>query len=575
MTDLPRRAILGGAALSAVAAGAVMGRASAGEQSGEGGDVLLAAVAASVPDRAALAALAHPIAGQIAYLREAGRGGFFRCVAGSAPDRDPEQGLFVRSGSGGFHYARIWDEVHGRPEWFGALVNDGRADCADAIEACYALCPFTQLSQADYFIRRTLVFNRSWRTVRGVGNFATDEGRGTRIILQGSAPGIHSADIMVVGSVEKPAGSSERYPYENHFSNFTLIRDGAATPHGSGEVGAYPTGLRAAYLVRCTFREITSLESSVGFYVGGVVYTKVEDCLAQRNRAGTSSAGDIWIGYYLDGHISFGFAGGNASLYMTRCLTVGQNRSHVSPTGLVARGAFVDTFLDQFESAQIDTGISFGVDGATGVGQSVDLHIRNPVLDGCARFGLQIDLHETSSASVEIVDPYIYAAGGGGDRGILIHDGAGLVTITGGQVHGDFAGGSLWFSRTRGIRVQGTKIHQSSRPVVVTEASGLVLEPQISNVGKTSVSFAITCGLLSRSIVRPVIIAAGAPAFRGGVSLGGGSNFSQIDGSAVDPGAFTTADAGYKLWFNGGDARGGPNRAAFVAAGNVLAGVTG
>jgi hypothetical protein len=569
MKEMDRRGLLGrGAATLAMTPQALRSDAALAAQPPQPGNIR------SVVSRELLRSLPGVVPGDVLYLAEAGREGMFACRAGAPTIADRLEGLQLASRAQPVHFARIWDGTHGRPEWFGARVNDGRVDCADAIEACYTLCPHTQLGQADYFIRRTLRFDRSWRTLRGVGNYATDQGRGTRIILQGSAPGVHTADLMVVGSVEQPARTNDRFPFENHFSNFTLIRDGRSAPHPSGDIRRYPTGLRAAYLVRSTFREITSLASSVGFYLGGLTYTKVDDCLAQRLEPGLGGGADLAVGFFLDGAPNFGLAGGNASLYLDRCVVVGQHPSHRRPTGLLARGAFVDTFLDRFESAQIDTGVAFDARGAGSRGQTVDVHIRGAVLDGCARHGLDLDLTGTSSASVEVVDPYVYAPASGGDRGVFVHDGAGLVTITGGQVHGAFANGSLALSATRGVRVQGLKLHEAVRPVVVADAGGLVLEPQITNIERRTDGFAIACAAMYRSIVRPIVV--GAPgAFAGGVSLDAACNYSSLDGTAIDPGCFREVTGARKLWFAGGDATQGAGALAFGRRFNVVTGVLG
>lgn len=509
--------------------------------------------------------------GSLVYLSEPGREGLFRCEAGRPPSADPLHGLYVPATEGRY-FARLWDERCGRPEWFGARTNDGRADCADAIEACVALCPVTELAQADYFIRRTIVIDRSWRTVRGIGRYGNDQGQGTRIILQGTAPGIHDTDLLILGSLRKPSGSSDGYPTGIHLSDFTLIRDGASAPHASGDLRRYPTGLRASYVNHCTAARISSLESSVGFYVGGTVYTKVDDCLAQRLRPGRGAGKDLAAGYFLDGTPQFGFAGGNASIYLRRCLAVGQHSSHVQPAGLVAEGAFVDSFIDQFESARIDTGMRFSANGARGVGQTVDLHVRNCVLDGCGATGIELDLTGTQAASVEIVDPYIYASGGGGAAGIVVRDGGGLTTVTGGQVHGDFHEGSLLLRNTRGVRVQGLKIHNGSRPVMVRDSGALQLEPQIGNMARKTQNFAVTCLGMYRSLVRPMVI--GTPgALGGGVSLDTGCNYSSVDTSAVDPGCFVEVTNSRKLWFDGADASREPKSASFARQGNSIGGV--
>lgn len=520
----------------------------------------------SVPDRTALAAHGDISPGRIVHLEEAGREGLFRCVTTPAAADDPLQGLHVRSATPALTWLRVWDGTHGRPEWFGAAVNDPLADCAAALEACHALCPVMQLGQADYFVRRTVRFARSWRTVRGTGRYATNQGQGTRIILQQSSPGVRTDDIVVLGTDRRPSGDLVT---ETHLSDLTLVRDAPAQPHASGDLSRYPTGLRCAYLSHCTVSGVASLESSIGFYVGGVVYTKIDDCYAQRMRAGEGAAPDRAAGYFLDGRVRFGYPGGNASLYIDRCVAAEQHVHHVDPAGLIAIGAFVDSFIDRFESARIDTGMAFHAAGARAFGETIDLHVRNPVLDGCGRFGLDLDLDATASACVEIVDPYVTSAGARGDRGILVRDGAGLVTITGGQVLGDFVGGSLFVSRTRGVRVQGLKIAQAVRPVVVVEASGLHLEPQISNYTKTSPHAAIAARSVSRSTIRPVVIGFDAPAFAIAVDLDAGCHHVQIDGSAIDPVCLSGGVAA-KVRFGGVDARGA---APFAAAGNMLTGV--
>jgi hypothetical protein len=573
MDRFHRRSVLGGTTLAALASATPL----AARTDTTAQEQPLQAPLESVSDRVALTALTNPTANQIIYLAEGGRSGFFRCTAGHPPVADdPLQGLIVPSRHAGFYFVREWDGTYGRPEWFGARTNDPDADCADAIEACYDLCPVTSLSNVDYYVRRTVHLHRSWRVLRGVGGNATGRARGSRIILAASAPGAQTIDILVIGPTARPT-NGDGMTSDSHFSEFTVVREADCTPHPSGDITRYPAGLRANYLAHCIFRNIASLESSVGFYIGGVVYTKFDDCLSQRVRPGTSSTGDRMVGFYLDGHITFGYSGGNASIYMDRCLAADQHPQHVDATGLLARGAFVDSFLDHFESARIATGMAFHVDGALAMGQTIDLHIRNPVLDGCSRYGIDIDLGLTSSCSIEIFDPYIYSAGGstGGEKGISIHDGAGLVTLTGGQVHGDFRDGSIHLHRTRGVTLQGVKIHQSVRPIVLWDASGLLVEPQINNYAKLSQSFAVDCRSVSRSTIRPTVVGADGPSFGGGIKLDAASHHVQVDGTAIDPACFATPDASRKIWFGGSDVRTQTSQAAFAAAGNVVVGVQG
>lgn len=567
MRPIPRRAVLQGGGMSAAALGMRGNAAASSPPTSTPASAPWHGTILSVADRATLMAIEGVEPGRLIHLGEKGREGLFRCDPAITDGIDPLQGIYLPSRTPGLHWARIWDGSHGRPEWFGAPVDDPAGDCADAIEACHRLCPITELGQSDYFVRRTVRLEQSWRTMRGTGHYAGDRGQGSRIVLAAGAPGVRTDDVVLLGSTTRPNGDLVT---ESHLENFTIVRDGPAQPHASDDLARYPTGLRCAYLFHCTVRGVASLESSVGFYVGGVVYTKFDDCLSQRTRAGEGKAKDRAAGYVLDGRVRFGYPGGNASLYMDRCVAAEQHGHHVEPAGLIALGAFVDSFIDRFESARIDTGMVFRAAGARGFGETIDLHVRNPVLDGCGRFGLDLDLDATASACVEIVDPYVTPAGSRGDRGILIRDGAGLVTITGGQILGGFAGGSLFVSRTRGLRVQGLKIMQAERPVFAEDASGLQLEPQISNWQKSSAHPAITGRNISRAILRPILISFDAPAFTSGVELDATSHHVQVDGSAIDP-ACLSGGLSAKVRFAGIDARDAPT---FAAAGNVLVGVT-
>lgn len=562
--DLKRRTILG---VGAIGSTSLLVEGAMRSPSANASEPLPADSAIHVvADRQALRQR-QAIPGEVVYLAEAGRAGFFQGVSGTIGN-DPLEGLSIPSAASRVHYARIWDGLCGRPEWFGAVVGDGKFDCAPPIEACYALCPVTELSNADYFIGRTLMLNAGFRTLRGVGSLAMDTGQGTRIVLSRHGRAVQTDDIVVVGQGARMGNDHARFPREIHLANFTLVRDGPCRPSLSGDVARYPAGLRANGMLFSTFDGIASLESSVGFNISGVVYTKFRDCHAQRISPGTGGGPDLGVGFYLDGRPQIGLAGGNASVYLERCLASEQHPRHLNATALLAQGAFVDTFVDHFECARIAHGIVVRVDGARRRGQSIDLHIRNAVLDACSGNGIDLDLNRTGTASVDIIDPYIHAAGGGGERGILVHGGAGLVTITGGQVHGAFKGGSLWFNRTRGARVQGVKIHEASRPVVLTTCSSLQVEVQICNIEQRAASFGVEASAINHCVIKPMLICEAGTAL-GGVDMDGLCARVHVDGSAIDPSNLPSGAAS-KIHFNGGDARAS---AAFRLNGNVMVGV--
>jgi len=107
---------------------------------------LIGFIAAS---RSILAGIVPAGVGQVAYLTEAGREGYFVWRTGNyAPlvGNDPLQGLYVKSdsiSSASGCWVRVWDNITGRPEWFGAKTNDVAVDNQPAIQACVDLCPAT------------------------------------------------------------------------------------------------------------------------------------------------------------------------------------------------------------------------------------------------------------------------------------------------------------------------------------------------------------------------------------------------------------------------------------------------
>ena len=146
--------------------------------------------------RIVMASRPGPLAGDVVALTENGREGPFECLAGTTPV-DPSEGLYIASTTPSFYYARIWDGIHGRPEWFGAVAGNPAVDNRTAFDACVALCPTIQFAAADYYISDVWKMNTSARNLCGVPGsgstigFGLDTANpmgmsgGTRIILAG------------------------------------------------------------------------------------------------------------------------------------------------------------------------------------------------------------------------------------------------------------------------------------------------------------------------------------------------------------------------------------------------------
>ena len=435
----------------------------------------------TVANRAALAALPSPI-GRVAYLAEEGRQGLFAFKPGDHAARvasDAREGLYVASrlvAPPAGCWVRQWDGVTGRPEWFGAQVNNSAFDNLPALDACVALCPVTLLQLADYWIADSWVITTSYRRIEGQGVLSYDTGQGTRILLPDA-----SKTVMHVGHKSHPGGNpAVNYVRQVQVSGVNLARVARVVPTSNPEL--LPAAMRVNYVYQCHFSNIAGWESAIGFSIHGAVTTKFDDCIAFRSAAGTTPANDMFIGFYCIGNPPV-IAGGNASLYLNRCIAfLGGAPRLAFSAGFLLTGAFVDTFLTQPETLACQRGISVvGTGGAGASGSNIDLHISHAIIDQSLEFGLMLEKLAPGSL-IEISHPYI-SMPASGFAGIHFHAGGGNVSLIGGQVIGTSGGATigLFVEQQGGIDAIGLKIHNCTRPVIIDGSSDFRIEPAISN----------------------------------------------------------------------------------------------
>ncbi|WP_295530055.1 hypothetical protein [Novosphingobium sp. Chol11] len=428
------------------------------------------------------------------------------------------------------------------PEWWGAAPGDGGRDSLPALQACLRSHPAMRLLAADYYISNTFVVERGFCSITGAGFRGTQPGDGTRLIVTNG-----TADVMRVGPETSPGGVNA-FPQNIAVRSLALSR--SVVPDTAG--GRMPAGLRAQFLLFADFREISAFEHGAGFVARGLVRSTLTDCVAFRSMTGAQS-GQLWRGFLLDGARDIGLAGGNASIFLRGCnATIGGAPALADPVGLQIEGAFADTFITEFETSGVPTGIR--IDGKTAlIGARarhghIDLHLVLPIIDQCASVGIDI-LDTSPDALIDVIDPYV-AVAPGAKAALRLENMRGLATITGGQLAGAVnlaAGGravGLLASASSGLQVGGLKILEHARPAALTGCSGFALRLAIANPSSRPGASAIVLRDCEGGTA-DVLISGQNSAFASGVRVEGSAKRLRIDATTISPGA--VGDAGKRV----------------------------
>jgi hypothetical protein len=507
-----------------------------------------------------MAAVASPSAGDVAVLAEGGRGGVFIWMTGDQSANvtaDPQQGIYVApstatTGASGA-WVRQWNGIEGRPEWF---YTSGNWDTA--LAACRDLCPITVLGQRDYIISNTLLWNKDFRSIRGVrreiGKYAVST---SRIVLDAASANATSADIILVGFSSARSGGSEAGDGTGWLSgavlqDFTVVR-AATNPVSNANRDLVPCGVRLKFVNHGKIDGVCSVDSIVGFWIGATVYTKLEDCYTRCYKTLANGFYDNSCGYFIDGQTASPYSGSNASLYMKKCLAVhGKSFSaaNLAPVGIMSTNGVVDLFIDEFEAAETSVGLYFsGVNGGPTSNKNVDCHIRGLVVDGCGVRGAQIT-NIGQRGSVILEDCYMHADPNSNDILRISDCFGGGIRIIGGEIKND--GGTMGeacvvLDNAQSVSIQGLNI--------VNQAQGRAVWVKNSGRSKISVNLqqnTANGGLPAIHITDSVLIQAGFETLYGGgnyfacafrVSYGGSNPTNaaicDISLSGIDPGYFS------------------------------------
>jgi hypothetical protein len=492
-------------------------------------------------------------AGSVVFVTNTGREGQFICRAGTAPS-DPQQGIYVVSNTPNFYWERVWDNINGYPEWFGAVSNTSAASATNvtAIHACLALCPVVNFRRADYWVNATLKFNVQYRTIRGcVLSNGYDTGTGTRIISVNAA-----ANIIQVGPDTAPSGGSSFYYRNITVANLSAQYGVTPTPPSSGNESSAVKNWLVQYVLNCQINNCAAWEPIIGFYFYGAVYTKVDDCVAFRSSV-FGGTNDFFRGFWAQGAPAI-LAGGNPSLYISRCnVSMGGNPALVEPTGFFANGDFADIFVDDFETSTVPNGIWVTGAGASGTYGKLDLHLRNMVLDQCNGTGILINALN-NTGMVTITGGYIQINDtGAGNKGIWVtgSGNAGSVSIDGGTQIISQVGTSnkgIYISQQSNVKVDSSIIIEDFyKPVEIDGgAVNCQIEATINNPNTgDGASAAVLVNNAERITVACSIDGKSNAFAQGFFSVGTVLNKASIDPTLFDPAAIS-GGAGNKVFIN-------------------------
>lgn len=368
-----------------------------------------------------LLAAVGPKVGKVAFVQDSGCEGHFICRAGTAPS-DPQQGIYIPSSTSNFYWERIWDGVHGRPEWFGAVTGNSAINNRTAFGACLALCPVMVLSSKDYWISGLWKINQPYRVIRaGAFGDGYNTGTGARILSTNTSEG-----VVQIGPDSAP-GSMSSYLRNVVIQNVTFGHGSSLTAPGVGSESNAVKTVRLQYVLNCRLDRVSAWEPLIGFSFYGAVRSFAIDCKVLRTSA-HGGTGDFCRAFWPVGSPAIA-AGGNPSLFIVDCAAEFSNALSITKQGVYADGEFADLFIDRFETSAATNGIAINGSGSGNYGR-VDLHIRDAVLDQCS--GAAIDVQGLNAAAIVTINGGYFQAKSTATAVIWLRGGNGRVSVGGG-----------------------------------------------------------------------------------------------------------------------------------------------
>jgi hypothetical protein len=406
-----------------------------------------------------------------------------------------------------------------------------------------------------------------YRRLQGTGWFGVESGCASRLVLSGAKAA--TASVLQVGP-DKAPDSVDRFDFSIGVADLVLARTAPCLPPPGGEETLAACGMVIRHAVQCRVDRVASIESSIGFYIHDAVYTKLTDCFTQRYKPGSHATYDVMRGFYLDGRRKGTFSGGNASLYLERCNVTGSHPSHFDAIAFKASGAFCDIYIDKLETSNVPKGCVLEADNTPNPDAgNINCHIRDAIFDWCS--GLGIEIRSAPAGMTAMFSDIYVSLAPGAIAGMAIHDGGGQVSISGGEIHSGATMGSLWIARQTAVTVQGLKIRDSVRPVLLESARGCDLQLSINNPTKRADQAALVMTDCTRTYLRPVIIGRDGAFPLGAELRGAGNRRNEINCTGIDPAALADKNPAGTLRHNDANVTG---RGEFGEA-NLASGVMG
>ena len=404
----------------------------------------------------------------------------------------------------------------GYPEWWGALVNNAGAAAANriAINACITALPRTKLQPADYWTSDYIHLAISHRELIGQGypyNGSTADVVSRIVVNNGTT------DAIRVGPNVAPPAVNQ-FPQGLRVMNITTDR--AVAPVVSSDC----TGIRVQYVLYAQFENVMARQCIYGWRFNGAVYTKVRDCQAFRSIAGTGGP-DKYYGFFADGSISIGLAGGNASLYLEGCNSNVGGISITNSSGVYADLAFTDLFIYEFESVRHNIGINIQGNGAGTYTpySNLDLQIRNPVIDAYEQFGIFFK-NVNDNGACEVIGGYTAPAGGGtASCGIIISDCVGSVAIHGTQMimpQSAATNGIIIENSANAVIDRAQILDCRGTPMTVNNSVSCDVRPVIKNYLEYTAQALLVMGATTGCYIQPIINGK-ANIYSTGINVGG------------------------------------------------------
>jgi hypothetical protein len=414
----------------------------------------------------------------------------------------------------------------GYPEWWGAAAKNTVNSYA-GITACLKACKVTQLSSGTYLTDDTIKIIYANRVLRGTGENYVNAEEVTRLLITSG-----TINTLQVGPDNNPGGVA-------FFLRGIVVENLYVARNTAPVISSVCTGLIAKFTVSTQLNNVKSAEHIYSFQFIATVGLIAFNCKANRSAAGTGAGTDLWFGYYINGLINVGFAGGNASIYLNYC-SAGCNITALqtnNSAGFYMNGGFSDTFLESPETVTCNVGIIVEGDASTSnLGSNLDLMIRNPVHDQFGTWGIYFNnINRFGSA---IINSGYYGASSTSQFGVYVNDCLGAVTIQAGQfvMANAITANAIAIDNSDGVIVDNAQILECSvHGVSLIDSDNCDIRPLVKNYSRAILAAVQLAANCTHNYVAPNLYGASALAALGVQLVGATNTYNEVNCTLINP----------------------------------------